>query len=121
MEGEGHPVTWLANEPASALKAYRKACREFLDVEPWWNVPPDMFFAVRMDDSPPFYVCLMGNGGTGEVGYLIVDDWEQAEAMVGLDQEGPRGRRRRKATASKGIESVSFQPHHMLSPVDALH
>lgn len=113
------PVTWVVHEPKGALKAYRKACRLVLKQEPWWNVPPDMFFAVQMDDGPQFYLCLMGNGGAGEVGYLIVDDWAQAQAMLGLEHEAPRAGRPRKAAVAKGIESVSLQPRHMLSPADA--
>ncbi|MHB8584886.1 MAG: hypothetical protein ACYDDF_03500 [Thermoplasmatota archaeon] len=119
-DSRGHAPTWFADASPSDVSAYFAAAERFLAAEPWTFVRGDDVIAVRIADEPWRFLVLMGNGGTGEVGFVLYERWEYASAAREAAREDDEGAATRHLARIGGAwEAVSEEPLWLLSPVDA--
>lgn len=106
---EGAPC-WLRHETDEAILAFTRASVSFLSARPWRNVRPDTLIEVRIGTRDPVYATLMGNGGTGEVGFVV--HGELADALRMRDATSPDD------AIGSGVESTSMIPIAAVHPAD---
>jgi hypothetical protein len=103
--------SWLSDTPDHDIIAFARAGGSFLQAMPWRHVKPDTLIEARVAEGKPLFVTLMGNGGTGEVGFVVHE--RLADARRARTATSP------EAAIGSGMESTSRVPVEALHPVDA--
>lgn len=106
---EGIPA-WLQGEGDDDVHGFVRAGEALLKARPWKKVAPDTLIRARLGGMDEMFVTLMGNGGTGEVGYVVHETL--------LDAERARSATSPEEALGEGWEATSRIPLRSLHPAD---